>query len=314
MRTLDLFCGGGLSSYGARKAGAKIVCGIDLWDTATSTYQDNFPGAQAITARLESITPRKLRDSIGDVDLILASPECTNHTCAKGAAPRSEESRATAMQALRFAREFKPRWLVLENVVHMRPWSRYDELKDELKGLGYSLKEFVLDASDFGVPQSRRRLFMVCDREDEVRKIALPRRKRRTVRDILDDPGTWETTLLYSPKRARPTLERAERGFAELGKRASFLLVYYGTDGGGGWQELDRPLRTVTTVDRFALVEPGHGGHEMRMLQVPELKRAMGFKDDYVMNHGSRREKIKILGNGVCPPVMQEIVEHLRSS
>jgi DNA (cytosine-5)-methyltransferase 1 len=314
MRTLDLFCGGGLSSYGAQKAGAKLVCGIDLWGIATSTYEDNFPGARAITAKLESINPRKLHESIGDIDLMLASPECTNHTCAKGAAPRSEQSRATAMQALRFAREFKPRWLVLENVIHMRPWSRYSELVDELKELGYSVKEFVLDASDFGVPQSRRRLFIVCDRENEVRKMPLPRRKRRTVHDILDAPGIWETTRLYSPKRAKPTLERAERGFAELGKRASFLLVYYGTDGGGGWQGLDRPLRTVTTVDRFALVEPARGGHEMRMLQVPELKRAMGFKDDYVMNYGSRREKIKILGNGVCPPVMQEIVAHLRSS
>jgi DNA (cytosine-5)-methyltransferase 1 len=50
----------------------------------------------------------------------------------------------------------------------------------------------------------------------------------------------------------------------------------------------------------------------MRMLQVSELKRAMGFKKDYVMNHGSRREKIKILGNGVCPPVMRAILKHLQ--
>jgi DNA (cytosine-5)-methyltransferase 1 len=165
------------------------------------------------------------------------------------------------MQALRYAKEFKPRWLVMENVVHMRPWSRYGELKESLEALGYNIREFVFDASDFGVPQSRRRLFIVCDRDDAVGQIVPPRlRKKKTVRDILDGPGTWDMTPLYRPNRVRPTLERAERGFAEVGDETSFLLVYYGTDGGGGWQKLDRPLRTITTVDRFALVEPSSGG------------------------------------------------------
>src|SRR5258708_5939119 len=310
-RPLAIFCGGGGSSYGARNAGAEIVCGIDVCEVATATYEENFPEATTITKELEDINPRKLHNSSGDVDLLLASPECTNHTCAKGSAPRFEQSRATAMQTLRFAREFRPRWLILENVVHMRPWSRYGELKESLGDLGYNVSEFVLDASDFGVAQRRRRLFVVCDLEDEVREIKRSRRKERHVSDILDAPGKWRTTSLYSPKRAKPTLERAERGFAEMGKRASFLLVYYGTDGCGGWQRLDRPLRTITTIDRFALVEPSDDGHQMRMLQVPELKRAMGFRTDFVMNHGTRRENIKILGNGVCPPVMEVVVETL---
>jgi DNA (cytosine-5)-methyltransferase 1 len=312
VRTLDIFCGGGGSSYGARAAGARIVCGIDMCGVATATYRDNFPGAVVMAKPLERVRPAKLHDKIGDVDLILASPECTNHTCAKGAGPRSEASRATAMQALRFAREFKPRWLVLENVVHMRPWSRYTELKDSLRDLGYHLQEFVFDASEFGVPQKRKRLFVVCDRNAEVLPIKpAPGRRKRTVEDILDVAGTWHTTPLYCPNRARPTLERAERGFAKLGRKTPFLVVYYGSDGSGGWQRLNVPLRTVTTVDRFALVEPTADGHEMRMLQVSELRRAMGFADDYSMNHGTRRDKIKILGNGVCPPVMQEIVRQL---
>lgn len=312
MRTLDIFSGGGGSSYGARNGGAQIVCGIDMCKTATATYADNFPGAEVITSRLEDVRTSKLRDRIGNIDLLLASPECTNHTCAKGSAPRSESSRATAMQTLRFAKAFNPRFIVMENVIHMRPWSRYGELKDSLGDLGYNIREFVLDASDFSVPQSRRRLFIVCDREEIVPEIRVPtKRKKRTVRSILDKPGRWYTNPLFSPRRAKPTLERAERGFAEIGREESFLLVYYGTDGSGGWQTLDRPLRTVTTVDRFALVEPSPIGHNIRMLQVSELKKAMGFKGDYVMNHGTRRENIKILGNGVCPPVMEAIVQQI---
>ncbi len=60
---------------------------------------------------------------------------------------------------------------------------------------------------------------------------------------------------------------------------ATFLLEYYGSDGVGGWQKINCPLRTITTVDRFALVKPSPRGHEMRMLQVPELQLAMGMDE-----------------------------------
>ena len=315
MRTLDIFCGGGGSSHGAYSANAEIICGIDFSEIAINTYQDNFPSAVTKRSLLEAIRPKRLRDEIGDIDLLLASPECTNHTCAKGAAPRSEASRATAMQAIRFAKAFQPRWIVLENVVHMRPWSRYDELKDKLQALGFNLNELVLDASDFGVAQSRRRLFLIGDKLADPPKLELPAvSSRPTVESILDEPGIWTTTPLRREGRAKATLERADRAISAIGSETPFLIVYYGTDGGGGWQGLDRPLRTITTVDRFALVEPGKKGHSMRMLQVPELRRAMGFGNDYRLEFGTRRDKIRLLGNGVCPPVMQRIVERLHSN
>ena len=309
MRTLDIFCGGGLSSSGARAAGAEIVGGIDMWDIATSTFKHNFPKATVKTARLEDINPARLRDEIGDIDLLLASPECTNHTCAKGSAPRSEESRATALQTLRYAKAFRPRWVVMENVVHMRPWSRYEELKSELRGLGYQVKEAVLDASDFGVPQRRKRLFVVCDLEAEpVAPMVPKKRKVSTAESILDQSGVWATTPLFSDRRAAGTLERAQRGLNAIGSETAFLIVYYGSDGSGGWQRLDRPLRTITTVDRFALVEPSEVGPQMRMLQVPELSRAMGLPKRHKLPCGSRRDKVQLLGNGVCPPVMSGVV------
>ena len=96
-----------------------------------------------------------------------------------------------------------------------------------------------------------------------------------------------------------------------VGRKARFLIVYYGTDGGGGWQPLRVPLRTVTTLDRFALVKPTTGGHQMRMLQVPELKKAMGLPQSFKFKHGPRRDQIKMLGNGVCPAVMRTIVTAL---
>jgi DNA (cytosine-5)-methyltransferase 1 len=97
-----------------------------------------------------------------------------------------------------------------------------------------------------------------------------------------------------------------------LGRGVPFIIVYYGSDGSGGWQPLDRPLRTITTLDRFGLVTWDGGEPMLRMLQVPELMRAMGFHGAYSLNGiGQRRDRIRLLGNGVCPPVMQAIVSAL---
>lgn len=312
MRTLDLFCGGGGSSVGAQAAGADIVAGIDLDPVATATYAANFPRAHVVADRAENVDLPALRRTIGAVDLVLASPECRNHTCAKGAASRDEASRATAFLVVDYVRHLRPRWLVVENVVHMRSWRRYEELRRCLQNLGYHLREHVLDASRFGVPQSRRRLILVGDRNrPPPRDIAPHDSAAPTAASILDPTGTWKTSPLRHRRRARATLRRADRAFAKLGPTASFLLVYYSTDGCGGWQELRRPLRTVTTVDRFALV--AHIGQEprMRMLQVPELARAMGMPADFVLPTGTRRDQIRLLGNGVCPPVMTAVVNAL---
>ncbi|WP_206542641.1 DNA cytosine methyltransferase [Sphingomonas endophytica] len=311
---LDIFCGAGGSSAGARAAGVTMRGAVDMDAVATASYRDNYPDAHVVTARLEEIDVSALHARVGDVDLLLASPECTNHTCAKGSAPRSEESRATAMSAVEYAKAFSPRWLVMENVVHMRPWSRYAELKRELEALGYKLGEQVIDASTIGVPQSRRRLFIVGDRERAPRLVPAGTVTPVPASAILDPAGTWKTTLLDRPGRAAGTLARAERAFQALGRETPFLLVYYGTDGSGGWQPLDRPLRTITTVDRFALVTPSPDGPRMRMLQVPELRRAMGLPPGYLLNHGTRRDRVRLLGNGVCPPVMEAVVRALTGS
>jgi DNA (cytosine-5)-methyltransferase 1 len=96
---------------------------------------------------------------VSEVELLLASPECTNHTCARGTLDFDEASRETALYVLNYARSFQPRWVVIENVIQMRAWSRYDELLDALRR-DYRTTTQVLDASDFGVPQTRRRLFI----------------------------------------------------------------------------------------------------------------------------------------------------------
>ena len=312
MRSFDMYCGLGGGSHGAALAGCTIVGGIDAWPLATAAFSDNFPGAKVFTGRVEDLKPSHLRESVGPVDLLLASPECTNHSVARGARPRCDDSRNSAFQVARYARVFGPRWIVIENVIQMRQWSRYPEFLRELRAEGYAISELVLNAIDYGVPQKRRRLFILCDRERRppLNLRRRPGRKKQVAR-VLDRPGSWKRTPLRNGRRATATLERASRAYSSLGDNAPFLIVYYGSDGAGGWQRLDEPLRTITTVDRFGLCEPSPQGPTLRMLQVPELARAMGFNGELVLERGSRREQIMLLGNGVCPPVMESVVRAL---
>jgi DNA (cytosine-5)-methyltransferase 1 len=306
-----MFCGGGGSSWGARAAGAEIVCGIDAWDVATRTFADNFPGALAVNRRMDAATTPADLGIEGPVDLLLASPECTNHTCARGSRPRDEESRSTANYVLRFAEDLSPRWIVVENVVQMRSWDGYPALIEGLEHLGYSVRPEIAEAAAFGVPQTRRRLFLICDRVGAPAPLVRTHVVEPRAKEVLDPDDAHLSSPLRSDRRAKGTLERAERAIATLGEGVPFLIVYYGSDGAGGWQPLDRPLRTLTTLDRFGLVTWREGTPMLRMLQVPELRRAMGFGTDYLMKQGTRRDRIRLLGNGVCPPVMQSIVRGL---
>ena len=311
VRSIDLFCGAGGSSWGAQCAGIEIVAGFDMWTVAESVYKANFTKAKFYSGNLEDHNPNSIARELGKIDLIMASPECTNHSVAKGNKPRCERSRETALQVIRFARAFRPRWLVIENVVSMRNWSQYEKFIRAIEILGYKTLTQTLNSADFGVPQSRRRLFILCDLQKTPASVRIPRRKRRTAREIIDGNGTYQYSPLSTERRALATLARADRAIAEVGEKSPFLIVYYGTDHAGGWQRLDMPLRTITTLDRFAYVKPNGSGHVMRMLQPEELKKAMGWTKSFKIQHGSRRDKVKMIGNAVCPPVMKAIVENL---
>lgn len=320
IRVLDLFCGGGGSSLGARRAGARIMLGVDAWDRAIESYRTNFRCRAENIELTPSSTAADLGLKRGQIDLLLASPECTNHTCAKGSGERSEASKLTAHYVLNFTRDLNPRWVVIENVIHMKNWVGYLPLLEGLAELGYGVRIEDIDSVEFGVPQTRRRLFLLCEKGRQPAAVPRPSTSPVPAWKILDynihsGRDLWPSKELHIERRAEATLERFNRGVENLGTGVPFLLVYYGSDGSGGWQSLDRPLRTITTLDRFGLITWRKHKAYLRMLQPPELMRAMGIRpsDDFHFT-GSRREQIMQIGNGVAPPVMEAIVRHLTST
>lgn len=83
----------------------------------------------------------------------------------------------------------------------------------------------VLDASRFGVPQMRKRLFILADRERLPLRVPRKRGRPLSASRILDPDGFWASSPLWSESRAVPTIERAKRAIAALGTQNPFLIV-----------------------------------------------------------------------------------------
>lgn len=309
-----MFSGVGGSSTGATLAGVEIVAAFDRWKAAKHAYKTNFPSTTFFSGDIKNYSPRKLKAKLGDIDLILASPDCTSHSIAKGNARRSNESRNTAFQVIRFAKVFNPKWLVIENVERIGNWKRYREFIRRLRKIGYTVSaDNILDAAQFGVPQARSRRFIICSRSADAIIICAPKARRRSVNPIIEQNGKYPYTDLRIERRAEATIAKADAAIKALGKKQPFIIVYYGSGkkGAGGWQRVSDPLRTITTLDRFAYVKPTNKGHQMRMLQPEELKLAMGFPKSFKLdsvNGITRRDRVKLMGNAVCPPVMEAII------
>ncbi len=307
---VDLFCGGGFGARGAVRGGGTPLLGLDAWHLATKTYKANFPKSDVITDYIENVDAGKLGRRYRP-DVLLTSPECTAHSIARGAKPGAESSRETAIGIVPWIESMEPRWVIVENVNRMKKWDRHNELVETIEGLGYAVSNLFLNSADFGSAQARKRMFLICDRKGtQVTRedlLVFSDNKSLTANDVVD----WETPYLSGrlrkAGRAIGTLERADRAISAIGRNVPFLIVYYGSDYAGGWQTLDVPLRTVTTIDRFGLVTWRKGEPYLRMLQPSELLKAMGGGEEHLLPHGSRREKVKLCGNGVCSEVMAAI-------
>jgi DNA (cytosine-5)-methyltransferase 1 len=259
---------------------------------------------------------------LGHIDILLASPECIAHSIARGGKryDTDELSKALAYEVIRFAKVLKPRWVVVENVVQMSRWDCFRDWCKELSDVGYNVLACKLNALHFGVPQRRVRLFVIGDRHNfptDPKPLAITRvTASDVIRDNGDERWSWDFKPLFHESRSQSVIECANHAIKALGHPDKFILVYYGSELKSlrGFHTLDKPLRTITTHDKFAIVRKGVQGYEMRMLQPPELAAAMGFPSDYSWPDGiSHADCVKMIGNAVCPPVMKRIIEHITS-
>src|ERR1043166_8283603 len=103
----DLFCGAGGTSTGLAHACQELGLGLKLlainhWNIAVDTHSANHPEAEHLCTGLDSVDPRKVVPG-GKLDLLVASPECTHHSNARGGKPINDQSRASAWLVFRWS-------------------------------------------------------------------------------------------------------------------------------------------------------------------------------------------------------------------
>jgi DNA (cytosine-5)-methyltransferase 1 len=277
-----------------------VVWAANHWESAVVYHSANHPETQHVCQDLHQANWAKVPKH----DLLLASPACQGHTPARGKdRPHHDATRATAWAVVSCAEFHKPAFIIVENVPKFLEWKLYPAWAFAMECLGYSISPHILDAADFGVPQHRVRVFIILSKSRHPIKLKLEKREHKPVRDCIEwDAHPWSP--INKRGRSAATLQRIANARAEFGH--TFVMPYYGSGSGETGRSLDRPLGTVTTRDRWALVD----GDRMRMFSATEYRAVMGFPSTYKLPP-QHKLAVHLLGNAVCPPVPEQIIPQL---
>ena len=161
-RTVDLFAGVGGFSLGFQQAGFDVVAAYDSWDRAVDVYGMNFRHPAYM---LDLSDTRRAIDAVAphEPEVVIGGPPCQDFSSAGNRRERSNASLTEAFAEISVA--VRPCVIVMENVVGSRASLAYANARALIATHGYGITECVLDASLFGVPQHRRRFFMIAIRD-----------------------------------------------------------------------------------------------------------------------------------------------------
>ncbi|HEV8247528.1 MAG TPA: DNA cytosine methyltransferase [Polyangiaceae bacterium] len=301
---IDLFAGGGGASTGIEAAlGRPVDIAINHDPIALAVHQVNHPHTAHLTCDIWEARPKEVVRG-RPVALLWASPDCTHFSVAKGDVPKSKGIRSLAWVVVTWAKQVRPEVIMLENVQEFRGWGplgadgkpnkqrmgeTFRAWKRALERLGYAVDHRVLDASLYGAPTRRRRLFVIarCDG----RPIVWPEpthgpglQSLRTAAECID----WSLPCPSIFDRKRPLAEKTLWRIAQGLKRFVFesaspfvVKVNHGKVE-ARVEPIDQPLSTVTATQRgHALVAPtlvqtGYGERPGQTPRAPGLDKPLG--------------------------------------
>ncbi len=312
---VDLFAGAGGASVGIEAAlGRPVDIAVNHDPVAIAVHAANHPHTRHLASDVWEVDPIAATGG-QPVELLWASPDCTHFSRARGTAPKSPRVRSLAWVVVEWAKRVQPQVIALENVQEFATWGplREDGRPDRaragetfaewtaaLRSPGYALEHRVLDASLYGTPTRRRRLFLVARRDGA--PIVWPRATHgggltplRTAAECID----WSLPCRSIFERERPlapaTLRRVAEGIRRfvLGVAEPFVVeLVSGTHkfsaplvapnmANNVPRPADQPMPTVTGGNRNLLVAPtliqtGQGERDGQAPRVPGLDKPLG--------------------------------------
>lgn len=291
-KIIDLFAGCGGMSLGFQNAGFEIICAYDNWQPAIDIYSSNFS---------HPIFKKDLskEDIIKDVikanpDMIIGGPPCQDFSIAGKRDFQGERANLTLVFS-NIIRTVKPRWFVMENVYNIEKSPIFNTAIQIFKDAGYGLTKHIWDASYMGVPQMRKRFFVIgrLNSEDDFILDELQKKlskERMTLRKYLDiNSLKLDTDYYYMHPRS-------------YARRAIFSL--------------DEPSATIRGVNRP--IPMGYKCHNadktkdlknVRSLTSKERSYIQTFPYDFVFV-GAKTDVEQAIGNAV-PVKMAEFIANV---
>jgi DNA (cytosine-5)-methyltransferase 1 len=331
LTAIDLFCGAGGLSLGLRNSGYEIVAALDNDEVATKSYSASL-GPHVLTTPIEEVSGQDLLKkyglSRGECTILAGGPPCQGFSLQRRGS-RKDPRNELVLQFVRMIEEIKPRFFLMENVgalmtKHGAPFLR--QLSLRASKLNYTIHTAVLNAAHFGVPQVRKRAFLVGEYDPKFRQYFrfpdLITPASRTVREAIGD--------LPSPPADGSCHPQFANHFREARLAAINLERIKHVPPGGGRIHLPDHLQldchrnnpdhrhmdvygrlawdepSVTLTARFDSFTRGRFAHpeEHRSLTIREGARLQTFPDWFEFA-GNREEGARQVGNAV-PPLLAE--------
>ncbi len=315
-KCMDLFCGAGGMSYGFERAGIETVFAVENNPTYARSFSSNFPNAEMYVGDIRGILDEQIEiiNRKHNVDMIIGGPPCQGFSLAGNIGRRflDDERNKLFLDFVRFVRVVKPKMFVLENVAAMLTHNNGKtivEIVEKFGELGYTLKWNVLNAAHYGVPQERRRIFIVGTAKGY--SFEFPREDMRmvTIREAIGD-----LPVLASGEKSDIPLHNAMRHSAQMLEKMGYVR-----DGGDRYDipEVIRPQSgDIRKYIRYNSERPSFcvtgdmrkifHYEQNRALTCRELARLQTFPDSYVFCGNSIQIQQQI-GNAVPCRLAQTI-------
>ncbi len=346
-RILDLFCGAGGFSFGMHmNKHFKTVVASDFNENAIKTFKANMPETHTIVG---DITNPTVRQNIIEtskqchVNMIVGGPPCQGFAMKGKKLGLNDDRNFLFLEYLKIVKELSPDVFVIENVRQILTSSNgffKNEIIQYIKKLGYYVDYGVLNAKNFGVPQSRERAIFICSKE---KTIALPTEEKTivTVRDAISDlaylesgKGSFKMEYVTKPQSAYQIEQR---------KRSKYLYNHQATNHSKGaidklkmippekgkeflpehlrgkqqyhttWCRLVWDDVSPTIDTRFDTPSNGTNSHPYlnRSITPREAARLQSFSDDFVF-YGNKSAVCTQIGNAVPPLLAKAIADKIQ--
>jgi DNA (cytosine-5)-methyltransferase 1 len=309
---LDLFCGCGGMSKGLEDAGLNILAGIDIWDKAIDNYKKNF-NHLGLCADLTKLSPEEFSKGNnvkkGDIDILVGGPPCQSFSIA-GKRDKNDPRNSLFMEFVKYLNYFEPKVFIMENVMGMLSKKTLEGelvISIILSNLekNYDCVVCKLYASDFEVPQNRRRIIIFGIK----RSLNISPMEPIPILDVSNRVPV--KTILQAKNEIGKEYYLSERAITGINNKKARSKAR-GAGFGAQYLDLEKPSYTIPArywKDGYdALVK--YNDKEIRRLTILELKRIQSFPDNYILE-GSKKDIIMQIGNAVACRFAYHIGKHI---